>query len=59
MGNKIQNRINTGSSNTSQKKSKNLFADLFSTNGQKSKSSVKEGLYAEEKLFDNFESNLI
>jgi hypothetical protein len=55
MGNKVQGSSNTGSI-TPQKKSKNIFSNLFSGDKQKSKSSQKEGLYAEEKLFENYES---
>jgi hypothetical protein len=37
-------------------RSNNIFASITSNEIAKSKSTSKEGLYAEEKLFENFES---
>jgi hypothetical protein len=60
MGNQIQNGETANNKkipSTPIRSSSMIFSKMFSNDEkQKSRSSVKEGLYAEDKPFENFES---
>jgi len=60
MGNQVKGQGNNNDKTYTPKKNSNsngVFSNIFSSNEkQKSKSGIKEGLYAEDKLFENYES---
>jgi hypothetical protein len=63
MGNKVPNhqgRYSAGNSpymnKTDDKSPQNIFQKLFSPTKIKTKGTPKEGLYAEDKIFENFDS---
>lgn len=59
MGNQVETGSNKNRSGmmTPKKSPVKLFSNIFSNEKNKSKSASKEGLYAEERPFENFESN--